>query len=49
MSALVKNKPALTNLQLKLLKCLKYLASEEQVAEVKSLLRCYFDQTIYSD
>lgn len=42
MSALAENKTALTNLQLELLKSLKYMASEEQVAEVKSLLRYYF-------
>ena len=46
MSALVKNKTALTNLQLELLKSLKYMASEEQVAEVKSLLRYYFAQKL---
>ena len=46
MSALVENKPALTNLQLELLKSLKYMASEEQVAEVKSLLRYYFAQKL---
>jgi hypothetical protein len=31
MSALAENKTALTNLQLELVKCLKHLASEEQV------------------
>lgn len=46
MSALVENKTALTNLQLELLKSLKYMASEEQVAEVKSLLRYYFAQKL---
>jgi hypothetical protein len=42
MSAFTENNAALTNLQLELLKCLKYLTSEEQVEEVKSLLRYYF-------
>lgn len=46
MSSLVENKSALTNLQLELLKSLKYMASEEQVAEVKSLLRYYFAQKL---
>ncbi len=46
MSAVIENKKALTNLQLELLKSLKYMASEEQVAEVKSLLRYYFAQKL---
>ena len=44
MSALAENKPALTNLQLELIKSLKYMASEKQVAEVKSVFRYYFAQ-----
>jgi predicted RecB family endonuclease len=48
MSAIVENKTALTNLQLELLKSLKHMASEEQVAEVKSLLRYYFAQKLNS-
>jgi hypothetical protein len=46
MSAVLENKTALTNLQLELLKSLKYMASEEQIAEVKSLLRYYFAQKL---
>ncbi len=46
MSAVVENKAALTSLQLELLKSLKHMASEEQVAEVKSLLRYYFSQKL---
>jgi hypothetical protein len=46
MQPLTENKSPLTNLQLELLKSLKYMASEEQVAEVKSLLRYYFTQQL---
>jgi hypothetical protein len=46
MSAVKENKSPLTSLQLELLKSLKYMASEEQVAEVKSLLRYYFAQQL---
>ena len=46
MNALAENKAPLTSLQIELLKSLKYMASEEQVAEVKSLLRYYFAQQL---
>jgi hypothetical protein len=46
MSAVAENKIPLTSLQLELLKSLKYMASEEQVAEIKSLLRYYFTQQL---
>ena len=32
----------LSNLQLELLKSLKYMATEEQLADIKSMLRFYF-------
>ena len=46
MSSVPENNAAINNLQLELLKCLKYIASEEQVKEVKSLLRYYFAQKL---
>ena len=46
MSSVPENNAAINNLQLELLKCLKYIATEEQVAEVKSLLRYYFAQKL---
>ena len=48
MNALKENRSPLTNLQLELLKSLKYMASEAQVAEVKSLLRYYFARQLDS-
>jgi len=42
MDAVIENKNKLSNLQLELLKSLKYMASEKQVKEVKSLLHFYF-------
>ncbi len=48
MSMILENKTKLTNLQLELLKSLKYMASEKQVKEVKSLLRFYFAQQLDS-
>lgn len=39
-----KNK--LSNLQVELLKSLKYMANEKQLQEVKSLLRFYFAQQL---
>jgi hypothetical protein len=36
----------LTNLQLELLKSLKFMANEKQLSEVKSLLRFYFMQQL---
>ncbi len=46
MGAIAENKNSLTNLQLELLKSLKYMASEKQVKEVRSLLRYYFAQQL---
>lgn len=46
MSVLSENNAPLNNLQLELLKCLKHLASEEQIKEVKSLLRNYFAEKL---
>lgn len=46
MSVLSENNAPLNNLQLELLKCLKHLASEEQIKEVKSLLRYYFAEKL---
>ena len=42
MSTIKENNNRLSNLQLELLKSLKYMASEKQIKEVKSLLRFYF-------
>lgn len=36
----------LSSLQLELLKSLKYMATEKQVSEIKSLLRFYFAQQL---
>ena len=44
MDNVIENK--LSNLQLELLKSLKYMASEKQIREVKSLLRFYFAQQL---
>jgi hypothetical protein len=46
MDAVIENKNKLSNLQLELLKSLKYMASEKQIKEVKSLLRFYFAQQL---
>lgn len=46
MSEFAENNAALNNLQLELLKCLKYIRSNEQVEEVKSLFRYYFAQKL---
>ncbi len=46
MSTIAANKVPLTSLQLELLKSLKYMASEQQVADIKSLLRYYFAQQL---
>jgi hypothetical protein len=46
MSVLSENNAPLNNLQLELLKCLKHLDSEEQIKEVKSLLRYYFAEKL---
>ena len=46
MEAVIENKNKLSNLQLELLKSLKYMASEKQIKEVKSLLRFYFAQQL---
>ena len=48
MDAVIENKNKLSNLQLELLKSLKYMASEKQIKEVKSLLRFYFAQQLDS-
>ena len=40
------NSNKLSNLQLELLKSLKYVASEKQLDEIKSLLRFYFSQQL---
>lgn len=40
------NKNELTNLQLEFLKSLKYMATEKQIADVKSLLRYYFTRQL---
>ncbi|HEY5393533.1 MAG TPA: hypothetical protein VIJ57_15525 [Hanamia sp.] len=42
MSTIKENNNRLSSLQLELLKSLKYMASEKQIKEVKSLLRFYF-------
>lgn len=42
MNKVIENKNKLSNLQLELLKSLKYIASEKQIKEVRSLLRFYF-------
>ena len=42
MDTMIENKNKLSNLQLELLKSLKYMASEKQIREVKSLLHFYF-------
>jgi hypothetical protein len=36
----------LNNLQIELLKSLKYMATEKQLAEIRSLLRYYFSQQL---
>ena len=36
------NENKLSNLQLEILKSLKYMATEEQLSDIKSLLRHYF-------
>ena len=36
----------LTNLQLEFLKSLKYMATEKQLADIKSLIRYYFAQQL---
>ena len=46
MNTLKEKASSLTNLQMELLKSLKYMASEEQVAEVRSLLRYYFTKQL---
>jgi len=46
MGTIAENKSSLNNLQLELLKSLKYMASEKQLQEVKSLLRYYFAQQL---
>jgi len=46
MGTIAEQKNPLTNLQLELLKSLKYMASEKQLLEVKSLLRYYFAQQL---
>jgi len=46
MNATLENKSKLSHLQLELLKSLKYMASEKQINEVKSLLRFYFAQQL---
>jgi hypothetical protein len=40
------DKRKLSNLQLELLKSLKYTATEKQLQDVKSLLRLYFTQQL---
>jgi len=40
------NTNKLSNLQLELLKSLKYMASEKQLQEIKALLRFYFAQQL---
>jgi len=45
---LADDKSKLTNLQLELLKSLKYMATEKQLTEIKSLLRFYFSQQLDS-
>lgn len=42
MENLTGHKKPLSDLQLELLKSLKYMATEKQVKEIKSLLRFYF-------
>jgi hypothetical protein len=46
MNILAENKSQLTSLQFELLKSLRYMASEKQLAEIKSLLRYYFAQQL---
>lgn len=46
MSTIEENNNRLSNLQLELLKSLKYIASEKQIKEVRSLLRFYFAQQL---
>jgi hypothetical protein len=43
---LTNDKNKLTNLQLEFLKSLKYMATEKQLTEIKSLLRFYFSQQL---
>lgn len=43
---LIDDKRKLTSLQLEFLKSLKYLATEKQLSEIKSLLRFYFSQQL---
>lgn len=43
---LTNDKSKLTNLQLEFLKSLKYMATEKQLSEIKSLLRFYFSQQL---
>lgn len=38
----ISNDKSLTNLQLEFLKSLKYMATEKQLTDIKSLLRHYF-------
>jgi len=43
---LTDDKSKLTNLQLEFLKSLKYMVTEKQLTEIKSLLRFYFSQQL---
>lgn len=46
MTTVAEHGKTLSNLQLELLKSLKYMVSEKQVTEIKSLLRFYFAQQL---
>ena len=45
MDSIIENNK-LSNLQLELLKSLRYMASEKQIKDVRSLLRFYFAQQL---
>lgn len=44
----ISGKNKLTNLQLEFLKSLKYMVNEQQMSDIKSLIRYYFAQQLDS-
>ncbi|MBI5857010.1 MAG: hypothetical protein HZB42_05095 [Sphingobacteriales bacterium] len=46
MAQSIPNESKLTNLQLELLKSLKYMVSEKQISEIRSLLSFYFERQL---
>lgn len=43
---IIDDKNKLSNLQLEFLKSLKYMATEEQLSDIRSLLRLYFSNQL---